>query len=267
MKRVVILSISLCLLNFATISVLAEPMLAETKPVIEVSADAQAFVQAARVGNLLEVKRLQGAGLSLESKVGSEHSTALIEAAKHGHIKIVGFLLDAGANVAQKDVHGNSVLMQGVKARDLELVKLLKQNGADLNDQNLMDETVLMAACSIMGNKDIVRYLLSKSSNSHASSKDGSTALHFSAASGADSALRTLIMYEVDLNAQNKKGMTALMLLAGNADTNPVNRVKMATSLVQKGAKYDLKNASGQTALDLAKAAKETGLVAYLESL
>jgi len=270
MRRFILLSMSFCLFNSFAFA-LAEPA-EQTEPVSpevsqEVSTGSQALIQAAASGNLTEVKRLHKAGVELNTKMGSEQTTALIEAAKHGHIKIVGLLLGAGVDIAQQDAQGNSVLMHAVKARHLEQVKLLRQNGADLNAHNLADETVLMAACSVMGNKDTVRYLLKKRSNAHASSKTGATALHFAAASGADSALRTLIMYEVDLDAQDNKGMTALMLLAGNADTDPVNRMKMAKSLVQEGAQHDLKNKAGATALDLAKAAKDEKLITYLESI
>ncbi len=59
---------------------------------------------ACKKGNLADVKRLVAAGAGVNAIVKS--FTALCVASRHGHVEIVRFLLDSGANVDQFDGNG-----------------------------------------------------------------------------------------------------------------------------------------------------------------
>ena len=56
----------------------------------------QAFVDAVRNGNLAELQRLVGDGISVNAEV-SPNNTLLVRASEEGHLEMVRWLLDHGA--------------------------------------------------------------------------------------------------------------------------------------------------------------------------
>ena len=59
---------------------------------------------------------------------------------------------------------------------NLEMVKLLIANGAEVNQKNFRGGTALMAA-AVDGIPSVLRYLLQQGADVNASDKDGTTAL------------------------------------------------------------------------------------------
>lgn len=123
-------------------------------------------------------------------------------------------------------------LFGAVSWGDYDMVKILVENGADINyiiqdiknDNNRV--TALMTA-SYFGSKNILKYLIEK---------------------GAD------------INYQNRYGQTSLMFAASN---RRLDNVKM---LVQNKADIKLKDKDGKTALDYAKEKGYTDIVNYLKN-
>ena len=86
-------------------------------------------------------------------------------------IKKVKYLLYLGADVnAYSDFNDMTVLMMAVKKGNLEMVKVLAQNGANVNLRDDEGATALMHA-SIEGKKDVVKVLLNEGAD--ASLRDG----------------------------------------------------------------------------------------------
>ena len=79
--------------------------------------------------------------LNIQDNVGF---TALIKASQIRHIKIVRFLLDAGAEVNIQDNDGYTALIWAVQKGDLQIVRLLLEAGAEVNIQNNMGDTALI---------------------------------------------------------------------------------------------------------------------------
>ncbi len=105
--------------------------------------DRQSLFAAARAGDLAEVRRLVGAGLSVDSadKYGT---TALYMAAGRGHSDVVRFLLDSGADPNLKEsFYGTSPLVgvlfmgAGDGSRAVEIARLLLEHGAEDREQAL----------------------------------------------------------------------------------------------------------------------------------
>ena len=65
----------------------------------------------------------------------------LIEAAKHGNLEEVRDLLRNGADVNEKDRYGNSALMFASGEGHIEIVHLLIDNNADLNIKSMWGGT------------------------------------------------------------------------------------------------------------------------------
>ena len=100
--------------------------------------------------NIGEVQRLIGLGANINAVTPSGR-TPLMFATGYGHINIVRFLLENGANVNAKDTFkGWTVLMFStiLTNEEFEIAKLLIENGADVNEStNYSGETVLIIAC------------------------------------------------------------------------------------------------------------------------
>jgi hypothetical protein len=88
----------------------------------------KALEAAARTGNLQEVKRLVTAGTPL-ARVAE--NGALFAAALAGHADCVAFLLDAGADINERNSTGSTALMGALEQGKADCVEVLVTRGAD----------------------------------------------------------------------------------------------------------------------------------------
>lgn len=90
-----------------------------------------------------------------------ENGTVLYQACMNGHPDVVKYLLEKGAvsdiNIAD-DFAKWTPLIAAVNVDNIEIVKLLLENGADVNHRDKINSTALKYA-KIRGNKDIVKLL------------------------------------------------------------------------------------------------------------
>ncbi|XP_068110327.1 60 kDa lysophospholipase isoform X2 [Hyperolius riggenbachi] len=107
---------------------------------------------AAKTGdiNALEAIRDMGGNLSSEDYDGR---TPLHVACCEGHYNVVQYLLNNGATVYAKDRYGDTPLMNAVKFRQLEVIKLLRQTGAHLSWEELEHSGTEL--CSLAANGDV----------------------------------------------------------------------------------------------------------------
>ncbi len=131
-------------------------------------------------GDAKIVKALVRAGANPNVKVISFHAgeiTPLISAINSNsgeRVEVASILLSARAQINPEGEFLLSPLMHAVG--NLEMVKLLIANGADVNQKNFRGMTALMAA-AIDGIPSVVRYLLEQGADVNAVDKDGTTAL------------------------------------------------------------------------------------------
>ncbi|KAK3707864.1 hypothetical protein LTR37_011866 [Vermiconidia calcicola] len=88
-------------------------------------------------------------------------------------------------------------------------VTLLLDHGADINGQNMHQETALFRACRL-GHEQTVRVLLSRGANVHVKDSGADTALHEAASAGVEGPVKLLLDYGADPFARNRYGQTAL---------------------------------------------------------
>lgn len=69
--------------------------------------------------------------------------TPLMVAAKRGHVQVVQFLLDAGAEINAQDDLGMTALMYATQAGQIPVVQALLKRGADIKVKNRQGETAL----------------------------------------------------------------------------------------------------------------------------
>jgi ankyrin repeat protein len=162
-----------------------------------------------------------GASVDVQTEAGK---TALAGAVMRGNVDIAGILLEEGANPNLSNCAGVSPLMIAARRGYVALARLL------LDEYN--------AYPNLVDNR-------------------GRTALHYAARSGAEDIVRLMlddahrrssIQTEVDVDIPMSDGRTALHLAAQQGHASIVE------ILIKKGAKINLEDANGDTALDCAKA-------------
>ena len=91
---------------------------------------------------------------------------------------------------------------------DLEVVKILVENGADVNYRNIDGITPLMNGCS-KGNLDIVKFLVDQGSNMDAKNNRGETALFYASSYNTHvEIIKFLIEQGADVNSESNDGKT-----------------------------------------------------------
>ena len=126
----------------------------------------------------------------------------LISAAQKGDIDIVRILLDNGANINFINNHGRTVLMLASIEGYLNIVNLLLDMGALINLQNNYGITALMFA-SIYGNTDIVKLLLDNGANIDIVNNEGNTALRWASRRGYTDIVEILNRHRAYSNIQS----------------------------------------------------------------
>ena len=182
------------------------------------------------------VKKLikAGAKVNAETKDGR---TALFFA---DNGKMAKLLIDAGAYVDHKSDDGWTPLMSAIIFGRTDVVKILIQNKADINERDNCGSTMLMHACTTIMNKEesgnIIRLL-------------------------ASAGYRNVDAMGVEwLNCEEKRAIiqTALMIASGRDNTEAIEL------LIKMGADVNKKNNFGSTALISASAAGATEAVKIL---
>jgi Ankyrin repeats (3 copies)/Ankyrin repeats (many copies) len=177
--------------------------------------------------------------------------TPLMRAVDNGDVNAVRRLLAEGANVNAKDRWGRTALIHacGHGCRNEALVTALLQAGADANASDLSGDTPL-TACIIGGVPEtrtvVIRTLLRAGTKVNATGVGGNTPLMTAATNGKLDVVRDLLAAGADVNRENIRGESALMM-AGRGGHEDIVR-----ALIKNGADVNAKDKEGRTALSSA---------------
>ncbi|MDP2854741.1 MAG: ankyrin repeat domain-containing protein [Smithellaceae bacterium] len=189
----------------------------------------------------------------------------LLEAVKKGDVEKVKSILSGPPSasskyeVNQKGNTGDMPLSVAARNGNLEIVKLLALHGAVVDaGKETGDRTPLIEA-SGQGHAAVVKYLIAKGADVNAKGKGLTPLLAASAwgrvligpAGDKPKTIRILLENGADVNVQDeswlKTGRTPLMYAVLQGDA------ALVQDFLAKGARLDLKNKDGETALSLAK--------------
>jgi ankyrin repeat protein len=106
--------------------------------------------------NIDDVKALIESGFDIETKYGQLGATILQYAALRSHVSIVKYLLDIGANVNTIDTFGDTPLHDAARARCIDIVECLLENGADKFAKNNYGYTAFEGS---LRHEEIGRYI------------------------------------------------------------------------------------------------------------
>lgn len=99
------------------------------------------LVIAAQSGDRRNVERALDQGVATDGRFMGD--SPLTAAAQNGHIKIVRILIEAGADIDERNISGRSALMAAADAGQLEVVRLLLEKGARVDIRDGTGSTAL----------------------------------------------------------------------------------------------------------------------------
>ncbi len=181
----------------------------------------------------------------------------LMFAIKNNNLETVKLLIENGANVNDQKGIGSS-LMYACSYGFYEIIDLLISNNAKLNTVDGDKNNLLMIA-SKEGYLKIAKYLIGKNINVNEVNKIGNNALMFAILSNNIDIVKLLIKNDVDINWYNKEGVTALMLAVQQKRYNIIELLLLNKKLDINKIDYD-----GFTALMYACLIEDIKSVAFL---
>jgi ankyrin repeat protein/mono/diheme cytochrome c family protein len=101
------------------------------------------------------------AGADVNARTEAGDSALIVAARRAGAARVVGYLLDKGANIKASTKDGATAVHRAAECGDVEVLKLLVERGADVNAERKGGRAPLASAV-VFGHEAAVRYLLSK---------------------------------------------------------------------------------------------------------
>ena len=208
-------------------------------------AGSTALMAAARIGHLSIAKLLieNGAETDAEDKLGL---TPLVEAAANGHVALVKLLRSCGARVLVKYQHHlRTPIWLAAFSGHAEMIELLLEYGADPHSADELGHTPLSEAARL-GYEEVVKLLLLHVDEKRQRDKEGRTCLAWAAHYGRSKIMEHLIDHGFDVNSQDNDGRTPISLAAQRLYGDSEILVKL---LKRRGADINMRDNQGRTPL------------------
>eukprot|EP01129_Flabellula_baltica_P013691 TRINITY_DN640_c0_g1_i1.p1 TRINITY_DN640_c0_g1~~TRINITY_DN640_c0_g1_i1.p1 ORF type:complete len:420 (-),score=125.36 TRINITY_DN640_c0_g1_i1:952-2211(-) len=216
---------------------------------------------AARYGrcDIVEYLVEQGADLNWISNDGKTPLFWAVEGNKH---KAVQILLDAGADYSIGDVKGCTPLHKACRMGSLAMAKLFTEAGADINakEAEALDKSSVLQEAVFGKNIQLIRYLIEQGADIGYRNKKGLTALHRAVFENFFAGVKLLIQYGSPVNGVDSNLRTPLHWAAFQGN------LEIVKLLVENGSDISMKDSIGFTAKKFATLKKLPEIVSYLET-
>ena len=216
---------------------------------------------AALKGHLPVVQYLceQGADKEARSDGGR---TPLHLAAYHGRLPVVQYLCEQGADKDARDYFDMTPLLWAARFGHLLVVQYLCEQGAD-KEAKTEDGSTPLHKAALEGYLPVVRYLCEQGANKEARGQDGQTPLHAAAYDGHVPVVKYLYEQGADKGARtNADGFITPLHVAALNGHLPVVKY-----LCEQGADKEARSAIGMTPLHIARTVGLLPVVQYLEAV
>jgi ankyrin repeat protein len=170
--------------------------------------------------------------------------TPLCEACFRGDTIIAKLLIAKtdGDHINDMDNAGRTALMIATKYKRVDVVKLLIENGADINKINSPEGWTPLCIACYSGNLEIVK-VLSEYGNVNTTTSEGNSPIILAALNGYTEIVRILLERGADVNKSDFREWTSLH---SAADYLHLETVKL---LIENGANVNKSNTGGKTPL------------------
>ncbi len=199
-----------------------------------------------------------------EFTYNNKKHTLLTLAVQTNHLSFVKLLVEHRAEIDKVDVIDNTPLMYACSYGYEDIGSYLISKGADVNKARKMDlNTPLILACELdmTWNLDLVRALLDNGADINHQNEDGYTALNQACSVSVWDAIDFLLFRGADVNIASKTNKTCLMNLCSTDDENSLALIK---KLISKGAKVNELTQSNYSALTFASIYAYPDVVMFL---
>jgi len=188
--------------------------------------------------------------------------TPLTEAARRGNMGMVRLLVQQGADVNKQSEGRWTALMWSAFEGNLPITRLLISRNARLNARDYNQDTALHLAATNGQNPNTVKFLLTQRGvEVNAVNEVGRTPLMGACENGWWQVAWALIRSGADINMTDREGVSALMLAVSSRN---MDLVRM---LVEQGDYWTLnmRDSQGRAAVDYAANGKMFKIVKYLQ--
>lgn len=219
---------------------------------------------AAKYGCLSRVKAAWVNGASINTKLPNG-ATALLVAAERGHVAVVEFLLDHGADIKIRDTAtGSTALWFAAQNGHANVVELLLYEGADVEARDKANNVTALWAASERGHTKAAGLLLNNGAEANTKRpEDDISALYLASQNGHLEVVKLLLNKGAMADTKRSNdGVTALFIASENG------HAKIVKQLSDKGADINVKVTIDNvewTPLKAARKMKQTDVIAVLK--
>uniref|UniRef100_H3BA65 Ankyrin repeat and KH domain containing 1 n=1 Tax=Latimeria chalumnae TaxID=7897 RepID=H3BA65_LATCH len=211
------------------------------------------LMEAASAGHV-EVARVlleYGAGINTHSNEFKE--SALTLACYKGHLDMVRFLLEAGADQEHKTDEMHTALMEACMDGHVEVARLLLDSGAQVNmPADSFESPLTLAACG--GHVELAALLIERGANLEEVNDEGYTPLMEAAREGHEEMVALLLAQGANINAQTEETQeTALTLACCGGFSEVADFLIRAGADIELGCSTPLMEAAQEGHLELVK--------------
>ncbi|KAM4621792.1 ankyrin repeat and KH domain-containing protein 1 isoform 1-T1 [Polymixia lowei] len=211
------------------------------------------LMEAASAGHV-EVARVlleYGAGINTHSNEFKE--SALTLACYKGHLDMVRFLLEAGADQEHKTDEMHTALMEACMDGHVEVARLLLDSGAQVNmPADSFESPLTLAACG--GHVELAALLIERGANLEEVNDEGYTPLMEAAREGHEEMVALLLAQGANINAQTEETQeTALTLACCGGFLEVADFLIKAGADIELGCSTPLMEAAQEGHLELVK--------------
>ncbi len=189
-------------------------------------------------------KKLIDYGLDIhaEDRSGNNVLFYLLKSRKERLIGTVKLLIDRNIDCSHKNIFGRNPLMQKLNySQEMEeVIKLIIQNGADVNAQDKRGKTALLYN---LQSPEICSLLIGYGADLNIKDTRGNSLISQLIRKSSVEAITLFLENGLDINKQDRNGKTPLFYVIHHMSDDKLNL------LIQKGAKTDIADINGQTPL------------------
>ena len=218
------------------------------------NADPAVLVSKAITENRTDVlSSLLAGGLDINTKIRAEigNGTPVHLAAFYGNLEAVKLLLDNGADINAKNSYrmDETPVFWAFEKDQVEIIKSLAALGADVNAKDSLGFSLIHQAV-MLGKIESIKTLQELGIDVNTRNKDGDTPMFFSAMTKGDQVeiIKCLAALGADVNAKSYDGKTPIFA----AVAAPVEQIARMECLKELGADLNETDDEGKTAVDLA---------------
>jgi ankyrin repeat protein len=166
--------------------------------------------------------------------------TALCAAVYIGNLDMIKLLIENGADVNTVSNYNATPLHIATHHNRVDIVKyLIEEAHGDVHRVNKRN-TICLNVAGIQGNTKLIEYLLQQpGTDINHQDIDGQTTLHFAVIKNEIDAIKLLLSYKVRIDIKNVQNMTPLELAAQNGNEEAVNYILSIEDLVDVKEKIE----------------------------